>query len=35
VRVASVSKASINSVPVDNIMKVAGWSNAATFAKFY
>ena len=35
VRVASVSKASTNSVPVDTIMKVAGWSNAATFAKFY
>ena len=35
VRVTSVSKASTNSVPVDNIMKVAGWSNAATFAKFY
>lgn len=35
VRSAAVSKANVNAVPVDNILKVAGWSNAKTFAKFY
>jgi site-specific recombinase XerD len=31
VRAASTSKANANLVPVDNILKVAGWSNAETF----
>lgn len=35
VRSASVSKASFYSVPIENILKVAGWSNEQTFAKFY
>jgi hypothetical protein len=35
VRSASVSKAKLNSVPIDEILKVAGWSNAKTFGKFY
>ena len=35
VRAASTSKANANIVPVDNILKVAGWSNAETFARFY
>ena len=35
VRAASTSKANANLVPVDNILKVAGWSNAETFARFY
>ena len=35
VRSASVSKASINTVAVAKILKVAGWSNVQTFAKFY
>ena len=35
VRAASTSKAYANLVPVDNILKVAGWSNAETFARFY
>ena len=35
VRAASTSKAKTNLVPVDNILKVAGWSNAETFARFY
>ena len=35
VRSAAVSKASTKFVSVDKILKVAGWSNAKTFAKFY
>lgn len=35
IRGASTSKAHANLVPIDNILKVAGWSNAETFAKFY
>jgi hypothetical protein len=35
VRAASTSKANANLMPVDNILKVAGWSNAETFARFY
>lgn len=35
VRSASVSRAEKNSIPICNILNVAGWSNAETFAKFY
>ena len=35
VRSAAVSKASATIVSVDKVLKVAGWSNARTFAKFY
>lgn len=35
IRSASVSKAQKNFVPIDDILKVAGWSNSQTFAKFY
>jgi hypothetical protein len=35
VRSAAVSKASAKFVSVDKVLKVAGWSNAKTFAKFY
>lgn len=34
-RSASVSKASLYGVPLDTIIKTAGWTNAKTFAKFY
>ena len=34
VRAASTSKANANLVPVDNILKVAGWSNAETLLGF-
>jgi predicted chitinase len=34
VRSAAVSKASAKFVSVDKVLKVAGWSNAKTFAKF-
>jgi hypothetical protein len=33
VRSAAVSKASAKFVSVDKVLKVAGWSNAKTFAK--
>jgi hypothetical protein len=35
VRSAAVSKASAKFVSVDKVLKVAGWSNAKTFAMFY
>ena len=35
IRAASCSKASSRSVPVDSIMKAAGWSSETTFQKFY
>lgn len=35
VRSASVSKAKLAAVPVDEILRKAGWSNAGTFSKFY
>ena len=35
VRSAVTSKAKINSVPLENILQKAGWSNVRTFAKFY
>lgn len=35
VRSASSSKAKLCNVPIDNILKVAGWSTAKTFAQFY
>ena len=35
VRLATTSKAKLNSVPIDNILGKAGWSNVKTFAKFY
>ena len=31
----STSKAKSNAVPIDEILKKAGWSNVKTFAKFY
>lgn len=34
-RAASTSKASLKGVPLDIIIKTAGWSNAKTFAQFY
>jgi hypothetical protein len=34
-RSAAVSKANLNGVPIQEIMKKAGWSNQSTFAKFY
>lgn len=34
-RSAAVSKAKYVSVPIDDILKVAGWSNIGTFGKFY
>ena len=34
-RPASVSKAKSNFVPVDDIIKVAGWTNNKCFKKFY
>jgi hypothetical protein len=35
IRSAAVSKANAKFVSVDKVLKVAGWSNAKTFAKFY
>ena len=35
VRSAATSKAKTNHASLDEIMKTAGWSSAATFAKFY
>lgn len=35
VRAASVSKAKLNKVPLNEILSKAGWSNARTFAKYY
>ena len=35
VRSASTSKANVNNVPISDILKVAGWTNAVTFAQFY
>ena len=35
IRSAAVSKAKYASVPIDDILKVAGWSNVGTFGKFY
>jgi hypothetical protein len=35
VRSASTSKAKSNTVPIDETLKKAGWSNVKTFAKFY
>lgn len=35
VRSAVTSKANVNSVPLDFILKKAGWSREKTFAKFY
>lgn len=35
VRSASSSKANSCSVPVDNLLKSAGWTNAKTFAQYY
>ena len=35
VRPASVSKAYERSLPVDQILKTAGWSLESTFRKFY
>ncbi|XP_074651617.1 uncharacterized protein LOC141906272 [Tubulanus polymorphus] len=35
VRAAATSKAKLNDVPLEDILKTAGWSNAATFAKYY
>lgn len=35
VRSAATSKASAKDVPIDEIMRTAGWSSAGTFQKFY
>ena len=35
VRSASTSKTKSNAIPIDEILKKAGWSNVKTFAKFY
>lgn len=35
IRGASVSRAKCFGIPIKEIMKVAGWSNEATFAKYY
>lgn len=35
VRSASTSKAKSNAVPIDEILKKAGWSNVKTFAQYY
>ena len=35
VRSAATSKAKLCSVPIEDIMQKAGWSNGGTFAKFY
>ena len=34
-RSAAVSSANLQGIPVDTIMRTAGWSNAKVFAKFY
>ena len=34
-RAASCSKAKTNFVPIEQIIKTAGWSNSQTFLKFY
>lgn len=34
-RAASVSAAKVNSLPLENILRTAGWSSESTFAKFY
>lgn len=35
VRSAATSKAKVSSVPIEDILKVAGWSNTNTFATYY
>ena len=35
VRSTSTSKTKSNAIPIDEILKKAGWSNVKTFAKFY
>lgn len=35
VRAAATSRAKAQDVPIDTILKTAGWTRAATFAKFY
>ena len=35
VRAATTSKAKASLVPIDHILKTAGWSSGSTFAKFY
>ena len=35
VRSASTSRAKLNSIPIKDILKVAGWTNAETFAHYY
>lgn len=35
IRSAAVSTAKYASVPMNDILKVAGWSNVGTFGKFY
>ena len=35
IRAAATSKAIQHNVPMDEILKTAGWSNSGTFAKFY
>ena len=35
IRAAAVSKANAKGVPIHEILKTAGWSNAGTFQKFY
>ena len=35
VRAASTSAAADGGVPIDTILRTAGWTNAGTFAKFY
>ena len=35
VRAAATSKASNNNIPIQEIMKLAGWTQKSTFAKFY
>ena len=34
-RAASTSKAKENSIPIEDILKKAGWSSVKTFAQFY
>ena len=35
VRGAATSKANLSGVPIHDILKVAGWANEKTFARFY
>ena len=35
IRAAATSKAGSQGVPIQDILKTAGWSNAGTFQKFY